>query len=172
MDCSYCNVINLLKKNLLINVHYTGCQTLQESCQRLSASEPTLYYHIHWLEIFWCQFSPYNSQCNHNQPAEKMILLHILLTKYCRGHAKGYWHWTWHLATTLSDRNHSSVKFMDSIVNAITITLLEHWPFYTSSLYWLPLIAGVMLKVTGTGTDTTLLYSVTDSILVSNLWIL
>ena len=69
----------------------TAWQTFQGSCQMVSASDPTLSYHIRWPKTFRTPIYAYCSQCNHNQPAGTMTILcmlTILLGKYCRGHAK------------------------------------------------------------------------------------
>ena len=158
-----------------MHAHYTAWQTLQGSCQMFWASEPTLYYHIRWPKTLRRQFYAYCNHCNANQPAKTMTILYtltILLSKYCRGHSKCSGPQTHHYTTIFDDRKHSGLIFMHTVINEITINLLEQWPFYACSLSCSANIAGVTPSVLGLGTDTIRPYSMTENIPESNLCIL
>jgi len=158
-----------------MHARYPARQILQWSRWMFSASELTLYYHIQWPKTFRSPIYAYCNHCNASQPAGTMTIvcmLAILLGKYCRGHAECSRPRNQQYTTVFKDRTHSGVTFMHTVVNAITINLLEQGPFYACSLYCSANIAGVMLNVLSRGPNTIPPYLVAEIIPESNLCIL
>jgi len=120
--------VNCRNNDHFMHAHYTAWQILQGSRRMFSASELTRYNHIQCPKTFRSPIYAYCNHCNASQPARTitiLCILTILLGKHCRGHAECSRPRTQHYTSIFDDRKHSGLLFMHTVVNAITINLLE-----------------------------------------------